>query len=129
LFSLDMAHRRIHIVERAGDGMLNKHALTQLIYSPVRDVAEDRKAIIFGEIGDKDRKRFQYLLEFLPSTVACIGIPVPAQTTIKYALFATAPRLKEFSEEDQVYMDGLALAVGAALDQNDLRERSAMLQQ
>lgn len=129
LFSLDMAHRRIHIVERAGDGMLNKHALTQLIYSPVRDVAEDRKAIIFGEIGDKDRKRFQYLLEFLPSTVACIGIPVPAQTTIKYALFATAPRPREFTEEDEVYVDGLALAIGAALDQNDLRERSAMLQQ
>lgn len=128
LFSLDPSYRRIHIVERAGDGMVNKNAIAQLIYSPVRDAAEDREAIVLNEIGEKERKRFQYLLEFLPSTVSCMGVPVPTQSAVKYALFATDRRPKQFSEERQLYMEGLALAVGAALDQSTLRERSTLMQ-
>lgn len=128
LFSLDPSHRRIHIVERAGEGMVNKNAIAQLIYSPVRDAAEDREVIVLNEIGEKDHKRFQYLLEFLPSTVSCMGVPVPAQSTVKYALFATDRRSRQFSDERQLYMEGLALAVGAALDQNTLRERAVLMQ-
>ncbi|NOH04484.1 MAG: hypothetical protein HND47_22195 [Chloroflexi bacterium] len=108
--------------------MVNKNAIAQLIYSPVRDAAEDREVIVLNEIGEKDHKRFQYLLEFLPSTVSCMGVPVPAQSTVKYALFATDRRSRQFSDERQLYMEGLALAVGAALDQSTLRERAVLMQ-
>jgi signal transduction histidine kinase/predicted RNA-binding protein with RPS1 domain len=128
LFALDSAHRRVRIAERVGDGTTNKNAIAQLIYSPVRDAAEDRDVIIVHEIGERERRRFQYLLEFVPTMVSCMGIPVPAQTTQKYALFAIDHRGKQFGEEIHLYMEGLALAVGAALDQDELRERSAVMQ-
>ncbi len=128
LFSLDPTRRRIHIVERSGDCVFNKSAIAQLIYSPVRDAAEDREFVIANEITDRDKKRFQYLLELCPTMVSCIGVPVPAQTAIRYALFALDRHAKQFSGERQMYAQGMALAIGAALDQNDLRERSALMQ-
>lgn len=128
LFSLDPAHRRIHIVERIGDGMVNKNAIAQLIHSPVRDAAEDRELIIFNKTGEKDQKRYQYLVEFLPSTVSCIGVPVPAQTSLKYALFATDRHTRQITEEGQLFVEGLALAIGAVLDQNELKDRAALMQ-
>ena len=128
LFSLDPARRSVHIVERVGDSMVNRNAVAQLIYSPVRDAAEDRKLVIANEINDRERKRFQYLLEFSPMTVSCIGVPVPAQSSMKYALFALDRRVKQFGGDRQMYTQGMALAIGAALDQNDLRERSALMQ-
>jgi signal transduction histidine kinase/predicted RNA-binding protein with RPS1 domain len=128
LFSLDSARRSIHIVERVGDSMINRNAVAQLIYSPVRDVAEDRKLVVVNDINEREQKRFQYLLEFSPMMVSCIGVPVPAQSSMKYALFALDRRAKQFGGERQMYTQGMALAIGAALDQNDLRERSALMQ-
>jgi signal transduction histidine kinase len=128
LFSLDPARRSIQIVERVGESMVNKNAVAQLIYSPVRDVAEDRKVVIANEINERERKRFQYLLEFSPMLVSCVGVPVPAQSSMRYALFALDRRAKQFGDERQMYAQGMALAIGAALDQNDLRERSALMQ-
>lgn len=128
LFSLDAAHRRINIADRVGDGAINKNAVAQLIYSPVRDAAEDGEVIVENEINERERKRFQHLLAFSPAAVSCIGVPVPAQTTLKYALFALDPRAKRFDDGSQMYAQGMALALGAALDQSDLRERSALIQ-
>ncbi|MBL8100992.1 MAG: S1 RNA-binding domain-containing protein [Anaerolineales bacterium] len=128
LFALDPAHRRIRVVERIGDGAINKNAITQLIYSPVRDVAEDRDVVVVNEIGEREHRRFQYLVEFLPTMTSCIGIPIPAQTAQKYALFAIDHREKQFGEETQLYAEGIALSIGAALDQNELREISALIQ-
>jgi len=128
LFSLDTARRSVHIVERIGDSIINKNSIAQLIYSPVRDAAEDREIVIANEINEREWKRFQYLLEFSPMMVSCIGVPVPAQTSVKYALFALDRRSRQFSNECQMYTQGVALAIGAALDQNDLRERSMLMQ-
>jgi signal transduction histidine kinase len=108
--------------------MVNKNAIAQLIYSPVRDAAEDHENVIANEITERDRKRFQYLLEFSPMMVSCIGVPVPAQSAINHALFALDHRPKQFSGEREMYTQGMALAIGAALDQNDLRERTALMQ-
>jgi signal transduction histidine kinase/DNA-binding response OmpR family regulator/predicted RNA-binding protein with RPS1 domain len=128
LFSFDPGRRSVHIVERAGEGFIHRSAVPQLIYSPVRDVAEDRKLVAANEITDRDRRRFQHLLEFCPEAVSCIGVPVPARSSMKYALFALDRRPKQFSPEIQMYVQGMALAVGAALDQEDLRQRTALLQ-
>lgn len=128
LFSFDPEHRRVSIIERAGDGMINKNAVTQLIHSPVRDVAEDGEAVFINELGEKEQKRFRYLIEFSPEMVACIGVPVSAQSSLKYALFAIDKRAKQFKEETQMYAEGMSLAIGATLDQLDLRERSALMQ-
>ena len=128
LFSLDPMQRRIGIVERSGDGLTNKGAIPQLIYSPVRDAAEDRELVVANEIAERESKRFHHLLEFSPNMVSCIGVPVPSQTTVQYALFAIDKRAKSFGGESKIFVEGMALAIGAALDQNNLREKSALMQ-
>jgi signal transduction histidine kinase/predicted RNA-binding protein with RPS1 domain len=128
LFAFDSAHRKITIVEHVGDGIMNRNAIAQLIYSPVRDAAEDFEVVAANEIGEKEHRRFQYLLEFCPEMVSCIGVPVFSHTALKYALFAIDRRARQIGDESQVYVDGMALAVGAVLDQNDVRERLAMMQ-
>lgn len=128
LFSLDPAQRKVTIAERSGDGVVNKSAIAQLIYSPVRDAAEDRKLVVVGEITERETKRFHHLLEFSPNMVSCIGVPVPSQTATRYALFVMDRRAKSFSGESKIFVEGMALAIGAALDQNNLREKSELMQ-
>ncbi len=128
LFSLDTAQRRVGIMERSVEGLINKGSIPQLIYSPVRDAAEDRELVIAGEITERESKRFHHLLEFSPNMVSCIGVPVPSQTDIKYALFVMDKRARTFGGESKIFVEGMALAIGAALDQNNLREKSALMQ-
>lgn len=128
LFSLDPAHRRVSIVDRVSESAGSRSAVSQLIYSPVRDTAEDGESFFMNEIGEKDHKRFQHFLEFAPMTIACIGVPVPVRSTFKYALFVMDRHAKEFGDGIKMYMEGMALALGAALDQITLKEQSALLQ-
>ncbi len=128
LFSFDLAHRKVSIIDRLGDGQMDKNAIPQLIHSPVRDVAEDGEGFFLGEIGQRDLKRFQYLLEFSPLTKSCIGVPVPAQSGTKYALLVMDPQVGQFSDETKTYMEGLALAIGATLDQIDIKKHAALVQ-
>lgn len=127
LFSLDSAHRKVSVLERVGEGIVNKHGLARLIHSPVRDVAEDNEHILINEIEEEDRKRFQYLLGFTPAA-ACIGVPIPAASTTRYALFAMDRRTKRFSSEHLLFVQGMALALGAALERIDLKGKLAIVQ-
>ena len=128
LFSLDPLHRKAAIVERSGDSILNKSALPYLIYSPVRDVAEDRDAILVDEITRHEHDRFRYLLELCPTTVSCLGVPVPTQMPFDYALFVLDKHPRQITNEQQIYAEGMALAIGASLDHNNLREKSVLMQ-
>lgn len=128
LFSFDPAHRKAAIYERSGDGFMNKAAISQLVHSPVRDAAEDGETFFFNELSEREQKRFQYLLEFSPEIKACIGVPVPVQSANQYALFAIDRRVKMFGDEIKMYVEGMALATGAALDQINLKEQSALMQ-
>lgn len=128
LFALEPAHRRVWIADRTSDGTVNRNAIAQLIHSPVRDVAEDGDSFFISEVGERERRRFQYLLEFSPQTAACIGIPIPSKSTLKYALFAMDRRAKSFGDEIKMYMEGMALAISATLDQITLKEQAALIQ-
>lgn len=128
LFSLDQTHRKVDIVDDACNGLLNKKALPYLVYSPVRDVAEDKEIIAVNEITEREEKRFQYLSEFCPSTVSCVGIPVPVQEKTDYALFALDKHAQEITNEEQIYLEGVALAIGTALTQRSLKEKFVLMQ-
>lgn len=128
LFSLDPIHRKAAVVERSGDSVINRNASPYLIYSPVRDVAEDRDAIMVNEIKKQEHDRFRYLLELCPTTVSCIGVPVPTQMPFDYALFALDKHARQLTNEQQIYAEGMALAIGASLDHNNLREKSILMQ-
>ncbi len=128
LFSMDPIHRRAIILERDGDCLVNKNALPYLIYSPVRDVAEDHEPVVVNEINEKERNRFRYLSELCPSAVSCIGVPVPTQTSFDYALFVLDKRARQITNEQQLYVEGMALAIGTVLDQDNLREKFVLMQ-
>ncbi len=128
LFSLDSFQRNVRVAEHIGGGSLNKYAIPSLIYSPIREVAEDHKVVVVNDIGSYVHARFRYLLEAFPSAVACVGVPVPTQLEFDYALFAIDKHVRQITPEQQTYVEGIAIAIGAALDQNNLREKSALMQ-
>jgi signal transduction histidine kinase/DNA-binding response OmpR family regulator/predicted RNA-binding protein with RPS1 domain len=128
LFALDPAHRHISIADRASDSIGNKSAIAQLIYSPVRDAAEDGEEFFIGKIGEKEHKRFQHFLEFAPTTTSCIGIPISENSSLKYALFAMDRRAREFSNETKMYVEGVALSISAILNQITLKEQATLIQ-
>jgi len=128
LFELDPVHRTVAIYDRAGDGYLDKNAAASLIFSPVRDVAEDRASVEMEEIQPHDRDRFSYLLEMFPNFLSCIGVPVPAQLQLNYALFMLDRRAHKIPNEQKIYAEAMALAMGAALEQENFKEKSVLLQ-
>jgi signal transduction histidine kinase/CheY-like chemotaxis protein/predicted RNA-binding protein with RPS1 domain len=128
LFALDPVHRSVSILECVGDSILNKSAIPSLIYSPVRDVAEDHKTIDLGEIRPRDKDRFRYILELYPNLTACIGIPVPVRIQTDYALFAFDKHPHQIIREQKIYAEAMALAVGTFLEQDYFKQRSMLIQ-
>ncbi len=128
LFALDPAHRVTSVVERSGESILDKNVIPLLVYSPVRDVAEDHEEVVVNEIQPADRNRFRYLLEVAPLTASCIGVPVPIRTQLDYALFVFDKRPRQITKEQKMYVDAMALAIAAWLEQNKFKEQSALIQ-
>lgn len=127
LFQLDVAQRTVSIVESSSRSHLNSYAVPSLIYSPVRDIAEDEEQVFKEKCLKEDEARFQYLLELFPMQ-ACIGVPVPVNLPKKYALVFLHSQPKEIYEEDRIYADAVALMIAAHLEQNLFRERYTIIQ-
>ncbi|MFZ5818300.1 MAG: response regulator [Chloroflexota bacterium] len=127
LFQLDAVRRTVSIVENSTQLSLNSHAASSLIYSPVRDIAEDEEIIVKEERLKEDEARFQYLLDLFPMQ-ACIGVPIPVNLPQKYALLFLHSQSQEIYEEDQIYAEAVALVIASQLEQNLFRERSTIIQ-
>ncbi|MEW6405949.1 MAG: response regulator, partial [Chloroflexota bacterium] len=127
LFALDTVQRTVQMVESQGDGLIDMRALPSLIYSPVRDVAEDRDQVLITELREKDEGRFQYLLEFYP-LVACIGVPVPSGVALRHALMLFDNRSRAISEGGIAYVEAVALVIGALLDRQAAQEQAILVQ-
>ena len=128
LFSIDPVHRSVSITEHAGEAFLDRNAIASLIFSPVRDVAEDLITLEIEELQAHDRDRFNYLLDLSPNLTACIGVPVPAQLQLNYALFLMDRHSKKLTREHRIYAEAMALAIGVALEQENFKEKSVLLQ-
>jgi signal transduction histidine kinase/predicted RNA-binding protein with RPS1 domain len=128
LFCFDPNHRVVTMVDHTGELFLDKSAVPSLIYSPVRDVAEDRVEVVLNEIQPLDQDRFRYLLELVPLTVSCLGVPVPAELQLEYALFVIDKRPHQISREQKVFVEAMALVIAAWLEQNKFKEQSALIQ-
>ncbi len=126
LFRLDSVQRVITVVAQYGTETLEPTAVHQLLYSPVRDVAEDRRVVVIGEI-DQVEAYARYLIPLLPFR-SCLGLPVPADVADQYALFlfygaANAPT-KVLRREAQV----TARLIGVLLERQRFHEQNAELQ-
>lgn len=128
LFALDRNHRQVFIREISGDeSRIYISAIPQLIYSPVRDVAEDQGLLTIKDV-QVHRDRFRYLLELYPDLRACVGLPIVSQITNDFALFALNSRPHQVSQEQKMYAEATALAIGTSLNQENFNERSILIQ-
>lgn len=128
LFALDTTHHRVSVADCIANRHEYQNINAKLVYSPVRDAAEDGEHFYINKITEKEHKRFRYLLEFIPTMIACIGVPVPTKSTTRYALLAMDSGSKEIGDEIKLYMEGTALAIGVMLDQIMLSEQVALLE-
>jgi signal transduction histidine kinase/DNA-binding response OmpR family regulator len=129
LFSIDKPHRQVSILEcSGGDRFLNLAVTSQLVYSPVRDVAEDQSSLVVNEIEPHSRDRFRYLLELYPHLVSCLGVPVAARVPADFALFVMDRHAHQITAEQKLYAEAIALVLGMHLEQETFNERSRLIQ-
>lgn len=126
LFALDPAQRKIAVVAESGDAPLEPKALVDLIYSPVRDVAEDRQvARVKDSWGSESRVRY---LTPLVDFRSCLGLPVPCDLAERYALFVFAPRPEAFGPARESHARATALALSALLERQQFESHVTDLQ-
>lgn len=129
LFSIDKSHRQVTLLDCSGDvQLLNSGALSQLIYSPVRDVAEDQRTLVVSEIQPGTRDRFRYLLELYPNLSSFIGVPVRSSLPADMALFILDRHSHPIGPEQKILVESTALALAAHLEQEAFHERSLLIQ-
>jgi len=126
LFALDAAQRRVQVAAERGHGQLREEAIVDLIYSPVRDVAEDRVTIHIADVRLVEA-RMRYLKPLL-SFRSCVGVPVPGELSKQYALFLFHHRPDAFSKVHREYARAGAIALGALLEHQQFQERAIELQ-
>lgn len=120
LFVFDPVRRKVEILAEAGGAPLNREALSDLIYSPVRDVAEDRRLFRLNEVHEADQ-RVRYLRPLL-NFHACVGLPLPVQLADRYALFAfSAAHKRDLSQHLEEYSAATALALATLLERDSFR--------
>jgi signal transduction histidine kinase len=114
LFSLDQAQRKVQIVAEAGGAPLDRTLTADLIYSPVRDVAEDERLFrVHDALLAEPRVRYlRPLLEFR----SCLGLPVPVQAAERYALFLFSGRIGANNPLHEEQASAVALALGATIE-------------
>ncbi len=127
LFAVDTAQRTVEIVQRSGGGAINKDALPSVIYSPVRDAAEDGEVVAVERLTEQDARRFRYLLDFY-GLAACLGVPVPAGAPVKHALMLLDSRTRAIPSEAVAFTQSAALALGALLDRQAFQEQAILVQ-
>jgi signal transduction histidine kinase/DNA-binding response OmpR family regulator/predicted RNA-binding protein with RPS1 domain len=116
LFCLDPVHRKVDILYQYGEITGVQPFLDDLIYSPVRDVAEDGDLVKVSDInaGGSDA-RFRYLLRAYPFT-ACIGVKIPNKLVQEYALFLFDMQTREIYDDEVAFTQATALAAGSLLE-------------
>jgi signal transduction histidine kinase/predicted RNA-binding protein with RPS1 domain/ActR/RegA family two-component response regulator len=116
LFRLDPVHRKVDILYQYGEIPGVQPFLDDLIYSPVRDVAEDGDLVKIGDInaGSSDA-RFRYLLRAYPFN-ACIGVKIPNKLVQEYALFLFDTQTREIYDDEVAFTLATALAAGSLLE-------------
>lgn len=126
LFAIDPAQRKVAIVAESGRVRLRPEAVADLLYSPVRDVAEDRCFVRVEQV-EQHEARIRYLRPLLPFQ-SCLGVPVDGDLAQHHALFLFFARPQGFGRPQEEFAQASALALAALLEQQLFRERAAEMQ-
>ncbi len=123
LFALDTATRHVTVLAEAGSKPLNRSALTSLIYSPVRDVAED--GVVFRvDDASQSEQRVRYLRPLL-SFEASAGVPVAVDVTTRFALFAFRSKAEPFTDNQVDRLNIAAYALATTIEREEYLGRAA----
>ncbi len=126
LFALHPQLRQVQVVAHVGRGPINDDAVGNLIYSPVRNVAEEGVAV---HVEDADAmagyvRYLRPLLEFR----SCVGAPVPCQLEKRYALFLFHPRVGFTGKSIEEAATAAAMAAGAILERQAFINQAGEIQ-
>jgi signal transduction histidine kinase/predicted RNA-binding protein with RPS1 domain/ActR/RegA family two-component response regulator len=124
LFELDVEGRQIKALEQRGAASLRAHVLSELIHSPVRDVAEEGVIVLARNATEVAEKRFVHLTPLLDFK-ACLGVPIPAQLQRSYALFLFFAHASGLTDSTTVRAEGAAAAIGAWLERQQMLKQAA----
>lgn len=126
LFGLELTQRKIHILAETGPGELYVDALVDLVYSPVRDVAEDQRMFKIEDAQHVDA-RIRYLKPFIAFRSG-LGIPVPGDLPERYALFIFDPRPHAFTNVYEALAKATTIAISALLEHLQFQSHTTELQ-
>jgi signal transduction histidine kinase/predicted RNA-binding protein with RPS1 domain len=126
LFALDPAQHRISVAAEEGAAGLRKEAVADLIYSPVRDVAEDQRLVQVPDIHSAVA-RVRYLKPLL-AFQSCLGVPVPVDLIEQYALFIFWQCARPIDELYEEYAHAVAISAGALLERRHFQAHAVDMQ-
>lgn len=127
LFQFDRAQRAISIAAEAGSAQLQRAALPDLLYSPVRDVAADQQIMRLDD-AQQAEGRVRYLRPLLDFR-ACLGVPLQHSLRDSYALFLFSPQpgaFRDSAAEQHAAM--IALVAGALIERGDFADHAWEMQ-
>lgn len=113
LFQFDRAQRTIGIAAETGSAELHRAALSDLIYSPVRDVAADQQSLRLDDTQQLE-SRVRYLKPLLDFR-ACLGLPLQPSLGDNYALFLFSTQPGAFNDSTIEQQAAMAALVAGAL--------------
>lgn len=123
LFSFDTVKRTVQVVAACGKLPELPPSLDDLVYSPVRDAAEDGRLVrIEDSRGRAGYASAHYLIQAFPFCTL-LGVQAPCALPTRYALFLFDSAPREIFQDEINYARAAALVIGNSL------EKQALLQQ
>lgn len=128
LFELDIDQSQIKVFEHKGSISLRNTAWPELIYSPIRNVAEEQIVFTANHVQQETAGRLKHILPLLDFS-ACCGVPVPAHLRKRYALFLFFGRPLAFIPNALIASaEGSAARIASWLERQQLIKQTADLQ-
>jgi signal transduction histidine kinase/predicted RNA-binding protein with RPS1 domain/ActR/RegA family two-component response regulator len=126
LFRVDSVRRQVEVEAEVGREPLRGRARADLIHSPVRDAAEDGQVVRIRD-GERAGDWARHLLPLLPFE-ACLGVPVPADVTQRYALFLFFDDPRRLTGLAEEHARAAAVALGALVERAQFAALASDLQ-
>ncbi len=126
LFALNPQLRQVQVTAQIGKGEFHNEALTQLIYSPVRNVAEEGMVVHVDNV--ETMANYVRYLRPLLNFRSCVGVPVPCQLEQRYALFLFHPQVGFTGSTIEEAAIASAVATGAILERQKFIQQASEIQ-
>lgn len=127
LFALDKAQRQVSLLAEVGKPRLRPEAVSDLVYSPVRDVAEDGAWLRLADV-EQAGSKLRYLRLLLPFG-SCLGVPVATEDgAMAYGLFLFGGQAGGLTAVADDLLHFASETIAALLNQQKLQTQTVEMQ-